>query len=62
MEENVRRIIIDCQKATITIEQVCGDSFVMSYNKYDIDEIQLTENFISLIVEKNNLNFIDNKK
>ena len=55
MEEQIRRIIIDLQAASVTIEQVCGDTFVYNYNKFDIEELQITENFISLIVEKNKL-------
>lgn len=62
MEEQIRRIIIDLQQGSVTIEQVCGDTYVYNYNKFDINELQLTENFISLLVEKNNLNLTKYEK
>jgi len=62
MEEQIRRIIIDLQKGSVTIEQVCGDTFVHNYNKFDIDELELTKNFISLLVEKNKLNLTKYEK
>ncbi len=62
MEEQIRRIIIDLQQVSVTIEQVCGDTYVYNYNKFDIDELQLTENFISLLVKKNNLNLTKHEK
>jgi len=62
MEEQIRRIIIDLQQCSVTIEQVCGDTYVYNYNKFDIDELQLTENFISLLVEKNKLNLTKYEK
>lgn len=62
MEEQIRRIIIDLQQGSVTIEQVCGDTFVYNYNKFDIDELELTENFINLFVEKNKLNLTKYEK
>ena len=62
MEEQIRRIIIDLQQDSVTIEQVCGDSFVYNYNKFDTDELELTENFINLLVEKNKLNLTKYEK
>ena len=62
MEEQIRRIIIDLQQGSVTIEQVCGDSFVYNYNKFDTDELELTENFINLLVEKNKLNLTKYEK
>ena len=62
MEEQIRRIIIDMQQGSVTIEQVCGDTYVYNYNKFDIEELQVTENFINLFVEKNNLNLTKYEK
>ena len=62
MEEQIRRIIIDMQQGSVTIEQVCGDTYVYNYNKFDIEELELAENFISLLVEKNNLNLTKYEK
>jgi len=62
MEEQIRRIIIDLQQGSVTIEQVCGDTFVYNYNKFDTDELELTENFINLLVEKNKLNLTKYEK
>ena len=62
MEEQIRRIIIDMQQGSVTIEQVCGDTYVYNYNKFDIEELQVTENFINLFVEKNKLNLTKYEK
>ena len=62
MEEQIRRIIIDLQQGSVTIEQVCGDTYVYNYNKFDLDELQVTENFINLFVEKNKLNMTKYEK
>ena len=55
MEEQIRRIIIDLQQGSVTIEQVCGDTYVYNYNKFDLEELEITEKFINLLVEKINL-------
>ena len=62
MEEQIRRIIIDLQQGSVTIEQVCGDTYVYNYNKFDLEELEITEKFINLLVEKNNLNMTKYEK
>ena len=62
MEEQIRRIIIDLQQGSVNIEQVCGDTYVYNYNKFYIEELQVTENFINLFKEKNNLNLTKYEK
>lgn len=62
MEEQIRRIIIDLQQGSVTIEQVCGDTFVYNYNKFDLEELEITEKFINLLVEKNNINMTKYEK
>ena len=62
MEEQIRRIIIDLQQGSVTIEQVCGDTYVYNYNKFDLEELEITEKFINLLIEKNNLNMTKYEK
>ena len=62
MEEQIRRIIIDLQQGSVTIEQVCGDTYVYNYNKFDLEELEITEKFINLLIEKNKLNMTKYEK
>jgi len=62
MEEQIRRIIIDLQQGSVTIEQVCGDTYVYNYNKFDLEELEITEKFINLLVAKNKLNITKYEK
>jgi hypothetical protein len=53
MEEQLRKIIVDVDKAQLQLIHRNGDVFIEHYDKYDIDSIGIVEKFINLAVSKN---------